>query len=50
MRAIDFDKQAWEDENARIVSGDLDYERMLTREIERLKKNIEELQQMDKTY
>ena len=44
------DKQAWEDESARIVSGDLDYERMLTREIERLKKNIEELQQMDKTY
>lgn len=44
------DKQAWEDENARIVSGDLNYESMLNREIARLKKNIQELQQMDKTY
>ena len=44
------DKQAWEDESARMVSGELDYERMLNREIERLEKNIEELKSMDKTY
>ena len=44
------DKQAWEDERERIVTGDLDYETMLNREINRLQKNIEELNNMDKTY
>lgn len=44
------DKQAWEDERERIVNGDLNYEKMLNREIERLEKNIKELNEMDKKY
>lgn len=45
------DKQNWEDERERIKSGELDYERMLNREIERLNKNIEELKNLeDYTY
>jgi len=44
------DKQNWEDERERIKSGELNYEKMLKREIERLEKNIEELNQMDKKY
>ena len=43
-------KQNWEDERERIATGELDYERMLTREIERLEKNIKELNEMDKKY
>ena len=43
-------KQAWEDERERIKIGELDYEKMLNREIERLEKNIKELNQMDKKY
>ena len=34
----------------RIAEGKLDYEKMLNREIERLEKNIKELNEMDKKY
>ena len=44
------EKQNWEDERERIVNGELDYEKMLTREINRLEKNIKELNEMDKKY
>lgn len=44
------DKQYWEDERERMVNGDLDYEKMLKREINRLEKNIKELNEMDKKY
>ena len=43
-------KQNWEDERERIASGELNYEKMLSREIERLEKNIKELNEMDKKY
>ena len=43
-------KQNWEDERERIVSGELNYEKMLNREIERLEKNIKDLNEMDKKY
>lgn len=43
-------KQNWEDERERIVSGELDYEKMLNREIARLEKNISELKSMEKSY
>lgn len=43
-------KQNWEDERERIANGDLDYEKMLNREISRLEKNIKELHEMDKKY
>ena len=43
-------KQAWEDERERIATGELNYEKMLNREIERLEKNIKELNTMDKKY
>lgn len=43
-------KQAWEDERERIVTGELDYEKMLTREINRLEKNIKELNKTEKKY
>lgn len=43
-------KQNWEDERERIANGDLDYEKMLKREINRLEKNIKELHEMDKKY
>ena len=43
-------KQNWEDERERIASGELNYEKMLNREIERLEKNIKELNEMDKKY
>ena len=43
-------KQNWEDERERIANGDLDYEKMLKREISRLEKNIKELHEMDKKY
>ena len=44
------EKQNWEDERERIQNGDLDYEKMLKREISRLEKNIKELEEMDKKY
>ena len=44
------EKQNWEDERERIYTGELNYERMLNREIERLEKNIAELVEMDKKY
>lgn len=44
------EKQNWEDERERIVNGNLDYEKMLNREITRLEKNIKELNEMDKKY
>nr|WP_039925078.1 hypothetical protein [Treponema sp. JC4] len=44
------EKQNWEDERERIVKGELNYEKMLNREISRLEKNIEELNSMEKTY
>ena len=44
------DKQAWEDERERIKTGELDYEKMLTREITRLEKVQKELQEMDYKY
>ena len=43
-------KQNWEEERERIAQGKLDYEKMLNREIERLEKNIKELNEMDKKY
>lgn len=43
-------KQNWEDERERIKSGDLDYEKMLNREIKRLENNINELNNMEKKY
>ena len=42
--------QNWEDERERIKIGELNYEKMLTREINRLEKNIKELNEMDKKY
>lgn len=44
------DRQNWEDERERIVNGELNYEKMLNREINRVEKNIEELNQMDEKY
>lgn len=43
-------KQNWEDERERIISGQLNYEKMLNREISRLEKNIVELNAMEKSY
>ncbi|MCQ2592225.1 MAG: hypothetical protein MJ188_05525 [Treponema sp.] len=44
------DKQNWEDERERIKNGELNYEKMLCREIERVQNNIEELHKIDKKY
>lgn len=44
------ERQYWEDERERMTSGELDYEKILNREISRVEKNIEELKSMDKTY
>ena len=44
------EKQNWEDERERIISGELNYEKMLKREISRLEENIEKLKSMEKTY
>lgn len=44
------EKQYWEDERTRIFTGELNYEKILNREISRVKKNIEQLNQMDKKY
>lgn len=43
-------KQSWEDERERIKTGDLDYERMLKREIERLEKVRNDLENMGAGY
>ena len=39
-------RQEWEDERERIFSGELDYEKMLNREISRVEKNIQELKDL----
>lgn len=44
------DQQSWEDERERIKTGELNYEKMLTREITRLEKVKAELEAMDVTY
>ncbi len=44
------EKQNWEDERERIKTGELNYEKMLKREITRLEKVQEELKSMDSTY
>lgn len=44
------DAQSWEDERERIKTGELNYEKMLKREIERLEKNKAELEAMDGKY
>ena len=43
-------KQNWKDERERIATDELNYEKMLNREIERLEKNIKQLNEMDKKY
>ncbi|MCQ2575533.1 MAG: hypothetical protein MJ162_02240 [Treponema sp.] len=43
-------RQNWEDERERIFTGELNYEKICTREINRVKKNLEELKQMDYKY
>lgn len=43
-------KQEWEDERERIQNGKLNYERTINREIARIEKNIEQLEQMDEKY
>ncbi len=45
------DIQAWEDEKERIATGELNYEKMLTRELARVQKVIDDFVAMDeKTY
>lgn len=44
------EKQAWEDERERIFTGELNYEKMLKREISRLEKNIAQLEEMSEKY
>lgn len=44
------EKQAWEDERERIKNGELDYEKMLKREITRVQKNIDELKDLADYY
>lgn len=44
------ERQNWEDERERIRTGELNYEKMLKREIARVEKNIEQLNQMDEMY
>ncbi len=41
------EKQNWEDERERIKSGELNYEKMLNREIQRVEKNLEELKSLE---
>ena len=43
-------KQNWEDERERIVNGELNYEKMLKREINRLEKVRDELTEMNYSY
>ena len=43
--------QFWDDESQRIVTGELDYERIITRELSRLQKVREAFEAMDEaTY
>lgn len=44
------DLQYWEDERERIFTGELNYEKIINREITRLEKNISELKAMDENY
>lgn len=44
------DLQFWEDERERIFTGELNYEKIIIREVERLEKNISELKAMDENY
>ncbi|MCR5436530.1 MAG: hypothetical protein K6E97_05660 [Treponema sp.] len=44
------EKQGWEDERERIFTGELDYEKMLNREIKRVEKNIKQLNEMSEKY
>jgi hypothetical protein len=44
------DLQNWEDERERIFTGELNYEKIINREIIRLEKNISELKAMDENY
>ncbi|MCR4743276.1 MAG: hypothetical protein K5866_10465 [Treponema sp.] len=44
------DKQNWEDERERIKNGQLNYEKMLEREISRVENNIKKLKEMDESY
>ena len=44
------DLQFWEDERERIFTGELNYEKIINREITRLEKNISELKAMDENY
>ena len=44
------DRQYWEDERERIKTGDLDYGKMLRREISRVENNIKQLNTMDEKY
>ena len=44
------DLQFWEDERERIFTGELNYEKIINREVERLEKNISELKAMDENY
>ena len=44
------DRQYWEDERERMTTGELNYEKMLKREISRVEKNIEQLNQMEEKY
>lgn len=44
------DLQFWEDERERIFTGELNYEKTINREVERLEKNISELKAMDENY
>ena len=44
------DLQFWEDEREQIFTGELNYEKIINREITRLEKNISELKAMDENY
>ena len=44
------DLQFWEDERERIFTGELNYEKIINREITRKGKNISELKAMDENY
>ena len=44
------DLQYWEDERVRIAQKKLDYERTITRELDRLEKVRAEFMQMEETY
>ena len=44
------DLQFWEDERERIFTGELNYEKIINRDVERLEKNISELKAMDENY